>query len=71
MILFGLCRREINKRVGRIKRLFAWAVENELIVPLWITVSKRRRASESVVRNADFRRTSQSASPRLLLEPRR
>jgi len=27
----GLSRRHINKQVGRIKRLFAWAVENELV----------------------------------------
>jgi integrase len=33
MIEADLCRREINKRVGRIKRLFAWGVENELIPP--------------------------------------
>src|ERR1700733_4531444 len=31
MIASGLCRREINKRIGRIKRLFAWGVENELV----------------------------------------
>jgi hypothetical protein len=33
MIDAGLCRREVNKRIGRIKRLFAWGVENELIPP--------------------------------------
>lgn len=27
----GLSRRHINKQIGRIKRMFAWAVENELI----------------------------------------
>ena len=27
----GLCRTEINKRVGRIKRVFKWAVSEELI----------------------------------------
>jgi integrase len=31
MIDDGLCRTEINKRVGRVKRVFAWGVENELI----------------------------------------
>ena len=29
----GLCRTEINKRVGRIKRVFKWAVSEELISP--------------------------------------
>jgi integrase len=33
MIAADLCRREINKRIGRIKRLFAWGVENEMIPP--------------------------------------
>jgi integrase len=28
-----LCRNEINKRIGRIKRFFAWGVENELVPP--------------------------------------
>jgi integrase len=27
----GLCRRSVNARIGRIKRMFKWAVENELI----------------------------------------
>ncbi|MBX7106311.1 MAG: hypothetical protein K1X57_19695 [Gemmataceae bacterium] len=27
----GLCRRTINKQIGRIKRVFAWAVEEELV----------------------------------------
>lgn len=27
----GLCRNEVNQRIGRIKRFFAWGVENELI----------------------------------------
>src|ERR1019366_1179540 len=31
MIDTGLCRTTINHRVGRIKRMFKWAVENELI----------------------------------------
>jgi integrase len=28
-----LCRKEINKRVGRIKRVFKWAVSEELVPP--------------------------------------
>ena len=31
MIEGDVCRNEINKRLGRIKRIFAWAVENEMI----------------------------------------
>lgn len=31
MIDANLCRNEINKRVGRIKRMFRWGVENELV----------------------------------------
>ena len=33
MIENGLCRRVINNRVGRIKRMFKWAVADELIPP--------------------------------------
>jgi integrase len=29
----GLCRRVVNQRTGRIRRLFRWAVENELVPP--------------------------------------
>ncbi|WP_146407327.1 hypothetical protein [Allorhodopirellula heiligendammensis] len=28
-----LCRTEINKRIGRIKRAFKWAVSEELVQP--------------------------------------
>ena len=30
-----LCRKEVNKRIGRIKRVFKWAVSEELIPPLF------------------------------------
>ena len=33
MIDSGLARTTINQRVGRIVRLFKWAVENELVPP--------------------------------------
>ena len=33
MIRSDLCRNEINKRVGRIKRCFKWGVENEIVAP--------------------------------------
>ena len=31
MIQLGWCRNTINRHVGRIKMLFAWAVESELL----------------------------------------
>ncbi len=31
MIEAGLCRGVVNQRIGRIKRMFRWAVENELV----------------------------------------
>jgi hypothetical protein len=34
MIQADICRNEINKRMGRFKRMFAWGVENELIPAL-------------------------------------
>lgn len=33
LIESNLCRNEINKRIGRIKRIFKWGVENELVDP--------------------------------------
>ncbi len=33
MIDVDLCRTQINRRVGRIKHVFKWAVENELVPP--------------------------------------
>ncbi|HOW70911.1 MAG TPA: recombinase XerD, partial [Phycisphaerae bacterium] len=33
MIAKGWCRSNVNKNVGRIKRLFGWGVENELVPP--------------------------------------
>lgn len=34
MLKADLCRNEINKRVGRIIRLFKWGVENEYVTPM-------------------------------------
>lgn len=31
MVEAGLCRNEVNKRIGKIARVFRWAVENELV----------------------------------------
>jgi integrase len=33
MISLGWCRRGINQQIGRIKRMFKWATENEIIPP--------------------------------------
>jgi integrase len=33
MIEAGICRLEVNRRIGRIGRAFKWAVENELVPP--------------------------------------
>ena len=33
MITQGLCRTSINRRVGRLKHVFKWAAENELVPP--------------------------------------
>jgi integrase len=33
LIASGLCRNEVNKRVGKIKRAFRWAVSEEMIPP--------------------------------------
>ena len=34
MIKSALCRNEINKRIGRIVRMFKWGVESEFIAPM-------------------------------------
>jgi integrase len=36
MIDSQLCRNEVNKRVGRIKRFFRWAISEELVAPIVI-----------------------------------
>ncbi|HEU5118134.1 MAG TPA: tyrosine-type recombinase/integrase, partial [Isosphaeraceae bacterium] len=33
MIDSGLCRNEVNKRIGRVVRAFKWVVENEMVPP--------------------------------------
>ncbi len=34
MIKSDLCRNEVNKRIGRIVRMFRWGVENEFVLPM-------------------------------------
>jgi integrase len=33
LIALGLCRRTVNAQTGRIKRMYKWGVENELVAP--------------------------------------
>jgi len=33
MVAGDICRNEVNKRIGRIKRVFRWGTENELVSP--------------------------------------
>lgn len=33
MIALGWCRNQVNQQVGRIKRMYRWGVENELVAP--------------------------------------
>ena len=33
LVSLGLCRTEVNRRIGRIKRVFKWAVSEELVDP--------------------------------------
>ena len=33
MIELGWCRTNINRQIGRVKHLFKWACENELVPP--------------------------------------
>lgn len=37
----GLCRTSVNSRIGRIKRAFRWAVENELVLRAPTTPSRQ------------------------------
>ncbi len=34
MVKARLCRNEINKRIGRVVRMFKWGVENEFVAPM-------------------------------------
>jgi hypothetical protein len=40
MIDHGLCRKHVNQRINRVRRVFKWGVENELIPPWSYTVYK-------------------------------
>ena len=62
MVQSGLTRTTINRHIGRIKRLFKWAVENELISP---SVCHGLTGGERAQGRAErSERTSQSATSR-------
>src|SRR5262249_19050092 len=60
MIDGALCRTEVNQRVGRIKRFFAWAVENELLPG---TVLHALRAVRGLARGRTEARESEPVKP--------
>ena len=60
LIESGLCRNEVNQRIGRIKRFFAWGVENELILA---TVLHGLRAVRGLSRGRSDARESEPVKP--------
>ena len=61
MVDGGLCRTEINKRVGKVVRAFRWAVENEMVPP---SVHQRRcRPSPGSARGRSEVRESEPVRP--------
>jgi integrase len=60
LIESNLCRNEVNQRIGRIKRFFGWAVENELIPP---SVLHGLRAVRGLARGRSDARESDPVKP--------
>jgi integrase len=60
MIEAELCRNECNKRVGRIKRVFGWAVENELVPP---SLAHGLKAVQGLQRGRSNARESEPIKP--------
>lgn len=60
MIDADLCRNEINKRIGRIKRMFRWGVENELVPPLTL---QGLQAVRGLARNRSEARETEPVKP--------
>jgi integrase len=60
MINGGLCRGVINQRVGRIRRMFRWAVEHELVTP---HVLQALQAVKWLERNRSKARETQPVKP--------
>jgi len=60
MIESDLCRNEINKRIGRIKRMFRWGVENELVSPI---VRDALQAVSGLARGRSSARESEPVRP--------
>ncbi len=47
MIEIGWCRTNINRQIGRVKHIFKWACENELVPPAKYEGLRYRRRIES------------------------
>lgn len=60
MIESGLCRGVINQRVGRLKRIFKWGVENELVSP---TVFQALQAVRGLARGRTVARETEPVRP--------
>jgi integrase len=60
MIESNLCRNEINKRIGRIKRMFKWGVENEIVEP---SVLHGLQAVRGLARGRSKARESEPVKP--------
>ena len=60
MIDAGLARTTINQRVGRIVRLFKWAVENELVPP---TVHQALKAVRGLQKGRSSARETKPVKP--------
>jgi integrase len=56
----GLARGVVNQRINRIRRLFRWAVENELVAPL---VLEALRAVKGLQRGRSLARETQKVRP--------
>jgi integrase len=60
MIEADLCRAEINKRIGRVKRIFRWATENEVLSP---TVFHGLQSVRGLARGRSEARESEPVRP--------
>lgn len=64
LIARGIARKSINQRIGRIKRLFKWGVENELVPPSvhhgLSAVAGLRKGREDVVESSPVKPVSEA-----------
>lgn len=68
MVAMGWCRKQINKQVGRVRRMFKWAVENEMI-PASVYQSLHAVAGLRVGRTAARESEPVRPVPEELIEP--